>query len=278
MNGARERRAGSSPGVRADAKNRANRRPRRPTPHVADFFPARRLAPQQPSSGRLRRNKPQVGAWGGRCGRDRPPGAVGARARGSARDRDVLLVARRARERRWGIATRRGGRAERRGRGSSTDATGRGSGAWRADSRARSGGDPRPGATSATRRWDRGTSLTPRARSRGAPRGSNRVRAPRALWAHARNIRVVALGKKKPRRGSRQTRVRVQRRPARGSRRRDARDETCMCTKRSGATGGSGDAPECPSRARRQRLSRCTEKMSPRRAIGRGGRQRRSLR
>ena len=246
--------------VRADAKTEPNRRPRRPTPHVADFFP--RVASL--------RNSRQAGG----CGGTNPKWARGAgvadgiahqgrsgRARESARDRDVLLVARRARERRWGIATRRGGRAERRGRGSSTDATGRGSGACGGRIRARSGGDPRPGATSATRRWDRGTSPTPRARSRGAPRGSNRVRAPRALWAHARNICVVALGKK-PRRGSRQTRVRVQRRPARGSRRRDARDETCMRTKRSGATGGSGDAPECPSRARRQRLSRCTDKVA----------------
>ena len=266
-----------APGSERDAKNRANRRPRRPTPHVADFFPARRLAPQQPSSGRLRRNKPQVGAWGGRCGRDRPPGAVGARARGSARDRDVLLVARRARDRRWGIATRRGGRAERRGRGSSTDATGRGSGACGGRIRAR---DPEVIRDPArrTRRGD-GPAGRPRrrARGRGAPRAARTGSARRARWARPRNIRVVAPGQK-PRCGSRQTRVRVRRRPARGSRRRDARDESCMRTKRSGATGGSGDAPECPSRARRQRLSRCTEKMSPRRAIGRGGRQRRSLR
>ena len=254
MNGARE---GARVRPRGQSRREKPSEPSSAAPNTTrgGFFP--RASPRSATA--VKRAAAEEQTPSGRVGRALRTGSPtrggrGARARGSARDRCVLLVARRARERRWGIATRRGGRAERRGRGSSTDATGRGSGACGGRIlRARSGGDPRPGATSATRRWDRGTSLTPRARSRGAPRGSNRVRARAPLWAHARNIRVVALGKKKPRRGSRQTRVRVQRRPARGSRRRDARDETCMRTKRSGATGGSGDAPECPSRARRQR-------------------------
>ena len=255
---------GRSGGAKNFFERATDRSPRRPTAHVAVFF-SRRASSRSATAVRraaARGNKPQVGAWRGRCGRDRPPGAVGARARGSARGRDVFLVARRARDRRGGIATRRGGRAERRGQGSPSDATGRGSGASGGRIRAR---DPEVIRNPArrTRRGD-GIAGRPRrrARGRGAPRAARTGSARRARGGRGEEHSRRRRGPK-TQAGSLRTRVRVRRRPARGSRRRDARDEPRARTKRSAATGGSGGAPECPSRARRQRRSRCRENEPP---------------
>lgn len=270
---------GRSGGAKNFFERATDRSPRRPTAHVAVFF-SRRASSRSATAVRraaARGNKPQVGAWRGRCGRDRPPGAVGARARGSARGRDVFLVARRARDRRGGVATRRGGRAERRGQGSPTDATGRGSGASGGRIRAR---DPEVIRNPArrTRRGD-GTAGRPRrrARGRGAPRAARTGSARRARGERGRGTFASSPRAKNP--GA----DRAKRGCGFGVVRRADRAASTLATNPARALSDrrrreGRRAHQSVHRARVVSAVRGAERMSPRRAIGRGGRQRRSLR
>ena len=269
---------GRSGGAKNFFDRATDRSPRRPTAHVAVFFPAaRRLLATAVRRAAARGNKPQVGAWRRRCGRDRPPGAVGVRARGSPRGRDVFLVARRARDRRGGVATRRGGRAERRGQGSPSDATGRGSGASGGRIRAR---DPEAIRDPArrTRRGD-GTAGRPRrrARGRGAPRAARTGSARRARGGRGRGTFASSPRAKNP--GA----DRAKRGCGFGVVRRADRAAATLATNPARALSdrrrreGRG-AHQSVHRARVVSAVRGAERKSPRRAIGRGGRQRRSLR